>query len=702
MMSDQCSNNQSSHASLAWWQKPLASNGLLRHITIGELLLLCSSLALYLYTRLIDLTAFPIYFFCDEAIHGVLARELVAQGFRDASGVWFPPYFRNVEKWSLSLSVYLHAFRIILFGFDQSVWTIRATSVIAGLLAPLGIALILRVGYNSQRWWLGILVLCILPAWFIHSRTAFETALMVACYAGFLASYVIYRFHDDRWIVAVILFGAATFYSYANGQGVMLVSGLLLLLSDARYHFSRSAPRLWTAFLMLLLVLVPWLRFRQLHPDATFEHLRSLYSYWILPIPISEKIQRFFNLYLQGLDPRYWFWPNTIDLDRHRFPASGHLPLVLLPFVTIGIITCLWYWRNPLYRIPLIAILAAPFSSALVGPAITRMLAMVIPATILTVIGIDLILDLFNRFWQRLLSIIIGILLTASSLAMTQYAILGGPLWFRDYGLYGMQYGAQQIFAETIPTLLARDPHTVLRVSPTWANNPNSFVGFFLTPAQQRRVELISIEAYLYTVRDLNRQRDVFIMTDAEYSLAQQSGKFIISPPEQIVPYPDGRPGFYVVRMEYVANIEEILAAERAERQRLIETPYTLDGQPITVAHSLFDMGSINELFDGNPMTLARGFEANPLVIELRLTTPKSLRQVELTLGSMDLDLTVVLTTPDGVANVVRQQYRNLPPDPTVQLDLPAPTTVQQVRLEIFQVGVGEPAHVHVREIVLR
>jgi hypothetical protein len=113
-------------------------------------------------------------------------------------------------------------------------------------------------------------------------------------------------------------------------------------------------------------------------------------------------------------------------------------------------------------------------------------------------------------------------------------------------------------------------------------------------------------------------------------------------------------------------------------------------------------MGSINELFDGNPMTLARGFEANPLVIELRLTTPKSLHQVELTLGSMDLDLTVVLTTPDGVANVVRQQYRNLPPDPTVQLDLPAPTTVQQVRLEIFQVGVSEPAHVHVREIVLR
>lgn len=689
-------------AGQTWWHKPLSGTGWLSHLTFGELLLLAGSLLLYLYTRLTDLTSFPIYFFCDEAIHSVLARDLIANGFRDGEGTWLPPYFRNAEKWSLSLSVYLHALSIILFGFEPSVWMTRATSVVASVLAPVGIALLLRFGYHSRRWWLGVLVLCTLPAWFLHSRTAFETVLMVACYAAFLATYVLYRFYDDRWLVVVILFGAATFYSYANGQGVILVSGVLLLISDLRYHLSHSPQRIGIASIVILLAAIPWLRFRWLHPEALFEHFRSLNSYWIQSIPLTEKLQRFGSLYLQGLDPRYWFWPNTVDLDRHRFPDAGHLPLFLLPFIAIGLVVCLWRWRDVRYRIPLIALLAAPFSSALVGPAITRMLAMVIPATLLAVIGLDMLLAFLSHSRQRFVTVILGVVLAISSLTMTRYVILGGPLWFRDYGLNGMQYGAQQLFGETIPALLDRDLHNILRISPTWANNPNSFASFFLTPAQQRRVEFINIDAYRYQRRDLDRQRDVFIMTAGEYRLAQQSGKFILSPPEQIIPYPDGQPGFYVVRLEYVANIDEILAAERAERQRLIEIPYTLEGQSVVVAHSPFDIGSVPDLFDGEPLTLARGFEANPLVIELRFTSPRPLRQVGLILGSMDLDLWVIVTTPDGETKTFNQSYRGLPPDPTVYLDVSELLIAQQVRLEILQVGVGEPAHVHVREVMLK
>ncbi|MGQ9874981.1 MAG: hypothetical protein ACUVSL_06950 [Chloroflexus sp.] len=123
-------------ADQTWWHKLLSGTGWLSHLTFGELLLLAGSLLLYLYTRLTDLTSFPIYFFCDEAIHSVLARDLIANGFRDGEGTWLPPYFRNAEKWSLSLSVYLHALSIILFGFEPSVWMTRATSVIASILAP--------------------------------------------------------------------------------------------------------------------------------------------------------------------------------------------------------------------------------------------------------------------------------------------------------------------------------------------------------------------------------------------------------------------------------------------------------------------------------------------------------------------------------------------------------------------------------------
>ncbi|WP_245668861.1 hypothetical protein [Chloroflexus islandicus] len=684
---------------IPWFAQPLTPSGWLSHITRGELFLLLASLALYLYTRLANLTAFPIYFFCDEAIHGVLARDLVANGFRDNNGVLLPPYFRNAEKWSLSLSVYLHALGIILFGFDQSVWQTRATSVFASLLAPLGIAALLRFGYHDRRWWLGILVLGAMPAWFIHARTAFETVLMVACYAGFLAAYMAYRTYDDRWIVATILLGAATFYSYANGQGVILVSGVLLFLSDIRYHLSRPPQRLWLALGALALALVPLIRFRWLHPDATVEHLRTLNSYWLKPLPLTEKIEQFITIYAQGLDPRYWFWPNTIDLDRHRFPDSGHLPLFLLPFVLIGFAICVWRWRESIYRLPIVALLAAPFSSALVGIAVTRTLAMVIPATLLAVIGASFLIERLTLRWQRLVTLLFGLTVAFSSLVMLRTAVLGGSLWFRDYGLYGMQYGAQQLFVETIPDLLARDSQTILRVSTAWANNPNSFVDFFLTPAQRRRIELITIDAYLYQRRDLNQQRDLFIMTAAEYERAQQSGKFIITPPEQIIPYPDGRPGFYVVRLAYVADIDEILSAERAARAALVEEPLVVGGQELIVAHSRFDIGGIADLFDSDPNTLARGLEANPLVIELRFPNPQPINGIELTLGTMDLDLTVTVTTPDGETHAFRQPYRGMPPDPTVTFDLPQPLLATTLRLDIFQQGAGEPAHVHVREV---
>ncbi len=686
----------------AWWERALADHGWMRQIRRGELAALALCLALYLYTRLAYLSDFPIYFFCDEAIHGVLARELVARGFRDHNGVWLPPYFRNAEKWSLSLSVYLHAASLVLFGIDRSVWFTRATSVFAGALAPLAVAALLRFGFQQRSWWIGILALCAMPAWFIHSRTAFETVLMVACYAAFLFAYTMYRLRDDRWIVPTILLGAATFYSYVNGQGVILISGALLLISDWRYHLSRSPARLWAACLTLIIALVPLLRFRWQHPDATVEHLRALQSYWLKPIPLNEKLQTFAGIYVQGLDPRYWFWPNTIDLDRHRFPDQGHIPLWLLPFALGGLICCLWRWREPVYRLPIVAALAAPFSSALVGLAVTRALAMVIPITLLVSIGAQTMIGLVSLRWQRALSLILGAALAISSLVMLRSAVLGGPLWFRNYGLYGMQYGAQQLFVDTIPELIAADPQTMLRVSPAWANNPNSFVDFFLTPAQRRRVELINIDAYLYQRRALDPARDLFIMTGEEYERARQSGKFIVAPPERIIPYPDGQPGFYVTRLEYVANIDELLAADRAARAALVETPVLLAGQPVIVAHSRFDIGSAGDLFDNDPQTLARGFEANPLAIEIRFPEPRTLTEIELTVGTMDFDLTVTLTTNDGQITTLREQYRGLPMDPTVTMRLPQPLIVNKVRLDILQVGVGEVAHVHAREIRLR
>src|SRR5690349_9952238 len=63
------------------------------------------AIAVYLLTRLIGLTQFPIYFFTDEAIQSMSMVDLIDHGFRDLSNVWLPTYFRNGDYYNLSLSV---------------------------------------------------------------------------------------------------------------------------------------------------------------------------------------------------------------------------------------------------------------------------------------------------------------------------------------------------------------------------------------------------------------------------------------------------------------------------------------------------------------------------------------------------------------------------------------------------------------------
>src|SRR4051812_31280737 len=208
-----------------WLKARLPGASLSAAFTRADLLLLAFGLLIYSLTRFIGLTLFPIYFFCDEAIQTTLAADLIRNGFRDHLGTLLPPFFLNDQKWSLSLSVYIQLISVVLFG--KSVFVTRATSVVVSILAAAAIALTLKLIFRSRSWWAGALMLAITPAWLLHSRTAFETVLMVSFYACFLCTYLLYRYHDPRYLYVALLFGAATFYSYTNGQGVMLVSGVL-------------------------------------------------------------------------------------------------------------------------------------------------------------------------------------------------------------------------------------------------------------------------------------------------------------------------------------------------------------------------------------------------------------------------------------------------------------------------------------------
>ena len=147
-----------------------------------------------------------------------------------------------------------------------------------------------------------------------------------------------------------------------------------------------------------------------------------------------------------------------------------------------------------------------------------------------------------------------------------------------------MQYGARQLFEEVIPTYLKEDPNTQVLVSSTWANGTDNFLRFFFTPQEQQRVRMDGVETYLFKKMPLS-QDELFVMTASEYQQAAASPKFSEVKVEQVVPYPDGTPGFYLARLQYAPDVDQIFAAEQEARRQLVENTITLDGQ--AAAHAL-------------------------------------------------------------------------------------------------------------------
>ena len=315
------------------------------------------------------------------------------------------------------------------------------------------VGLILKLVFKARYWWVGVLLMAVAPAWFLHTRTGFETVMMVSFFACFLLCYLLYRTRSPRYLYPALLFGAATFYTYSNGQMIMAAAGSLLLLSDIRYHLRKWRTTL-PGLALLAVLMIPLLSFRLSEPNALPQHLRAIDSYWFRAIPLQDKLVDFGKAYTYGLSPAYWFVPNDHDLVRHRMKGYGNLNTPLLPFLLIGVGLCLWKVRSAPHRAVLLAALATPVGAALVDISITRVLAFVVPASILSGLGLNWLLSrLDRRVPQRLVAVVTFVVFAFAGIAMLRDALVQGPLWYRDYGLYGMQYGAKQLFQEVLPEL---------------------------------------------------------------------------------------------------------------------------------------------------------------------------------------------------------------------------------------------------------
>jgi hypothetical protein len=695
-------------------------------------------LAVYLATRLVGLTRWPIYFFTDEAVQTVMAADFVRNDFKNYDKEFLPTYFSNGPTFNLSsVSVYAQVLPYLLFG--KSEYATRAVSVLIGLLAALAIGLTLRDIFKIRFWWSGVLLLSITPAWFLHSRTAFETVELTAFYALFLYFYLMYRYRDPRYLFASLPMGALVFYTYSPGLLIMLVSGVLLLLSDLPYHW-KQRKYAFLGLLLLIVLALPYMRYTHAHPGSAIEQLRTRAPYWVEPGPFIGKLKQYFTQYRRGFNLYYWFVPNHFDLDRHLMKGYGHLFLFTAPFMFLGLATALWNFHSSGYRAVLIALLAAPSGSALVQIGITRALVMVIPVTLLVAIGLakvtELLIDptrqlkalrwpgflawmgewgkkqaekplLSSSFHQvqwispRLLGAILFVGLVGINVYMLGDVLISGPTWFQQYDMGGMQYGASQLFGE-VKKYAKEHPDVRLLVSSNWANGTDVVKRFFVP--DNMPVEMGS--HFGYEIRYLSDiETREFVVIPAEWEEINRSGKFMDIQVDKILNYPNGKPGFYFVRLRYVDNIQAILTAEKETRRQLQEGQVMIDGEPVKVRYSLLDGGSIEVLFDGNTShsNVARTMEANPFVVELIFSKPRTLNGLTITIGGMEAKITARLyASPDAQPVEYSTTFNSTVKNTTTSIDFTQSTQVQVLHVEVLDIHAGEPAHIHVTELQLR
>ena len=666
----------------------------------GARILFGLALAVFLASRLAGLQSFPIFFLVDEAIPSVHARFLVEHGFRDEFGQRFPTYFLNGWSFNRGVDVYLHVLPYLAFG--HSVFATRATQVVIALSAMFALGLLLRDFLGLSFWWAGVLLLSVQPAWFLHTRIAFEVVIGVSFWLWALYFYLRYR-AGRRWeLLAAIAFGALAFYSYNALQPGLAVTVLLLGILDFSYHRRHGRVLLAGAALAVVLSL-PYLRFVHSHPGEVSSRLQDLGSYWVNPgLSLLQKLSRFGQLYAGSFSPLYWFRADLPgELIRHRMKGYAHLFPALFPFVAVGLFLCLRRFRSAPHRTVLVALVAAPVGGALVGVGVTRAMMLVVLASVLAAVAIDLVLrSASRRIPPTVLAAAVFVGLAAVQGAMVADALSHGSTGFREYGFYGMQYGSRQVYGAAL-RWRRTSPGTKVYISPDWANGTDDLLLFFAP--DDPGIVMRNIDYYAVAERPLSRS-DLLVMTATEFERTLRDPKFVLIRVEERIPFPDGSPGFVFARFEYSPRIAEILAGERRERLRPVEDDVPVAGETLHVAHSAFDIGSAGLLFDGDLGTLVRTRQVNPAVITVVFPAPRALRTVRVTAGAMAAELKIWITAESGRSELeFDRTYEDRGIDSILEAVFPLPVPkVKAARIELRDVHRDDRGEVHVKEIEFR
>jgi len=661
-------------------------------------------------TRFLFLEEFPIYFFCDEAFIGVETKRLITNGFFGPVVDFLPMYWDKAQgRWVPQVSIYLSILPTLLF--PRTIWALR---MVTGIVSLLGILIgcwgLQKTSRVRELFWLPLAFATIMPVLILHNRLAFETSNAISGLFAAIGLYLAYRLENPKYLTGFIAAFFFTFYSHWSGSIVITAACFLLLIIDAPYHITafRKFPRfMWGHTVLVLFCAVPFLRFLYSQPQGVFQQLSILRSGLATSTPISVLLESAFMRYIVAFDPSYWFSYNYLpDQLRHLWKDRPFLATFSdYPFL-IGLVVSIATFWTVRSRVLLIFLLCGALPVTMVDAHVQRMFYIVAPVILLMTVGVMVFYQIFKvQFLKTFIQLIaVGVLLVQTAVLTREF--LGAGLWYTTYTLGGLQWGAKALFAEAIPKLLSENPSVTITPSGEWANGADIFPQFFLNEEQLTRIQGVPFDL-LHPESDQRIPLDrVFILSPPERERITGSGKFKSLKPVLEIPYPDGTPGFTFAHLEYVDDIEEIMAPERLARLVPQHTAIPVWGTNAAVTYSRVDNGDITEVFDRNFFTLARGMVANPFLFDMSFQEPRRGTGIKIDLFPMDVRVKVTVRDSQGsiLAETSGEAKRpEVNKDTSIELRFAnSPVLFNRIEVEIYSLtDLPNRAHIHVRELVL-
>lgn len=652
-----------------------------------------ATLVVYLLVMLAGLQSIPPFFTSQEAVHLVQAAEFLKNGLH-VRGELLPAFFEFQGHASLGSSVYLMVLPFLTLG--ASAWVVRGMAVLCSLAAVIWGSGLLKKYLGLKHAWSFALLLAVSPGWVFLARSGLDAVLLAACLTGFLYYFQAARQGSLGWLyLAAALAG---FGFYASWAGRVLVPVVLLVVVGFNFSWlRRHAKTAWVALGGLAVSALPLVRQLITHPAFLENDLSSYGDVWNSNQSFFDHLLDVFLRYLAGLDPRFWVLPHQLAEGDPYVAWVGRLSLLSLALALIGMIFTLRHWKSQSrYRFVWLAFGLAPLGGALTGVTTGLNVGVIWVVTVFAVIGLNGLLDwLQNRFSAQVSWLLAAAWLLLVVGCLTTWLNLNTRSAWQDGQKDPVPYRTAAVY-QAMDDFHYQQPALKLLISPALTGEENMVQRLY--NLDQGYSAPFSIEEAIQKIMpDIHSK--AFVLDDASYQQVLDSQLF--QPPEvlKVLPGINLSTDVRIVKLEYLADVEAIVAAIEAERVQLVEDSLLLNGQPVPVRHSQLEMGPLANLFDHQPDSLIKTKGVNPLVLEMDFPDPVMFQGANLQVGNESLTATFTLTLDSGEERQYALSAAASEGNKEVQVDFEGQKIVKKLRLELLDTAAEKVSPVHLWEI---